>query len=138
MTDFATAFADAWAAPTPERLVVLLHQDVILRQPHRPPIRGRQAALADFGRLFRWLPGLHGVVDRSATEGEWVFIEWRMQIPVRGRLLEMPMVDRFRVVDGLGAERVVYFDQLAFIRIVGAHPGLWAGYLRYQAGMALT
>ncbi|GEM_PF-3428349 len=43
--DFAQQFADAWATPTPEGLVALLHPDVTLLQPHLPPIHGKQAAL---------------------------------------------------------------------------------------------
>ena len=41
-----------------ERLVELLHTDVVLYQPHVPAIRGRQAALQEFRRLFRRLPEL--------------------------------------------------------------------------------
>lgn len=41
---FIAAFTAAWATPSPERLVALLAEDVVLRQPHLPPIRGRAAA----------------------------------------------------------------------------------------------
>jgi hypothetical protein len=40
VSDFADKFARAWAQPTPDTLVALLHDDVVLLQPHRPPIRG--------------------------------------------------------------------------------------------------
>ncbi len=131
---FIAAFTAAWAAPTPERLVALLADDIVLRQPHLPAIRGRAAALAEFRRLFRWLPGLHGEVLRGCRSGDVVFIEWRMRAPLGGALVDIPAVDRFQLRDGLAVERVVYFDQLRLIRAVLRHPGTWPGYVRYRFG----
>ena len=131
---FADRFAQAWSQPTPEKLAALLHPEVLLRQPHRPPVRGRQAAIEDFRRLFAWLPALHGEVDRAAEEDGWVFIEWRMKATVGREVLVIPAVDRFRVENGVGIERVVYFDQLALAATLVRHPGLWPGYVRYLAG----
>lgn len=129
---FSGRFAEAWANPTPERLVALLHPDVLLRQPHRPPVRGKPAALEEFRRLFAWLPGLHGVIDRAVDAGDIVFIEWRMQMPVGSDIISIPAVDRFRLKDGLGFERVVYFDQMALVAALARHPRLWPGYVRYR------
>ncbi len=131
LTNFATRFAEAWANPSAEKLISMLHPEVVLRQPHRPPIHGKQLALEEFRRLFTWLPHLHGEVDRAVEQGECVFIEWRMLVPVGASTLAIPAVDRFRVVDGLVVERVVYFDQLALAATVLTHPSLWFGYLRY-------
>lgn len=131
---FIAAFADAWTRPTPERLVALLAEDVVLYQPHLPPIRGRAAARAEFRRLFRWLPGLHGEVLRGCGSGELAFIEWRMRTPLGRSVLDIPAVDRFRLRDGLGIERVVYFDQMRMILGVLRHPGAWPGFLRYRFG----
>ena len=131
---FASAFAEAWRAPTPERLCALLHPAVVLLQPHRPPIRGRDAALADFRRLFAWLRGLHGEIDRASGDGDVVFIEWRMRLPVGSEVVTVRAVDRFVLQDGLGLERAVYFDQLALVRAVLAHPGLIPGWVRYRWG----
>jgi SnoaL-like protein len=55
---FVEAFESAWSRPTPERLIALLDPDVVLLQPHLPPIRGRDAALKEFRRLLTWLPAL--------------------------------------------------------------------------------
>jgi SnoaL-like domain len=131
---FAEAFAAAWAEPTPERLVALLHRDVVLLQPHLPPIRGRESALAEFRRLFAWLPGLHGAVARSSGGDDGLFIEWEMRVPVAGGTISIPAVDRFLLADGLGIERIVYFDQLLLIRAVASRPGLWPGYVKYRCG----
>ena len=68
MHPFAERFAEAWARPTPERLVAILHDDVTLLQPHLPPIRGKAAAFDELRHLLTWLPELHGSsIARPAT-----------------------------------------------------------------------
>jgi len=131
---FIAGFTAAWSAPTPERLVALLHDDVVLHQPHQPPIRGRAAAREEFRRLFTWLPALRGEVDRASGADGIVFIEWRMQFPLGRSGVEIPAVDRFALRDGLGVERVVYFDQIPLIAGVLMHPTAWPGFLRYRLG----
>lgn len=133
MHQFAQRFAEAWAQPTPERLVALLHDDVVLRQPHLPAIRGKTAAQREMRRLLHWLPELHGIVDRTAGDDRVLYIEWRMKRS-RSSRDAVPAVDRFFLRDGLAAERVVYFDQLRLMRQVLANPGLWPGYMRYRYG----
>ncbi|MFN7950519.1 MAG: nuclear transport factor 2 family protein [bacterium] len=134
-TSFARAFELAWSEPTPEGLCALLHPDVVLLQPHRPPIRGRERALEDFRRLFRWLPALRGAIERSCGAADLVFIEWRMLLPVGREEISIPAVDRFRLAGELAIERAVYFDQLALVRAIAAHPVLVPGYLRYRLGV---
>ncbi|MES0873385.1 nuclear transport factor 2 family protein [Sinimarinibacterium thermocellulolyticum] len=130
MHAFAERFADAWARPTPARLVALLHDDIVLRQPHLPAIRGRAAASSAMSKLLRCLPELHGEVDRASGDANAVFIEWRMK-PLRDTTTAIHAVDRFILRDGLAAERTVYFDQLAMRRSVLRHPRLWSGFVRY-------
>ena len=131
---FAEQFAAGWAAPTPDRLVALLTDDVVLYQPHLRPVRGKAAALAEFRRLFRWLPGLHGEVHRARGADGVLYIEWTMRFPLGGAVVQIPAVDRFYLRDGLGAERTVYFDQLPLIAGVLRHPSEWPGYVRYRMG----
>jgi hypothetical protein len=130
---FAEQFAAAWAAPTAERLVALLADDVVLRQPHLPPLRGRAAALIEFRRLLRWLPGLHGAVHRARGADGVLFIEWTMRAPL-GAGVGIDAVDRFLLRDGLAVERTVYFDQIPLIAGVLRHPSAWPGYVRYRLG----
>src|SRR5262247_3825458 len=78
---FAQRFAAAWKQPTLDRLLPLLHPDVVMYQPHLPPIRGKAAASQEFARLLRWLPNLYGVVDRFRGAQGVLFIEWRMIFP---------------------------------------------------------
>jgi limonene-1,2-epoxide hydrolase len=131
---FVDAFARAWSQPTPERLVALLHPDVVLLQPHLHSIHGRANALKEFRRMLTWLPGLHGAVERWSASGDAVFVEWQMKLPLGHRTLSIPAVDRFRLDNGLAIERVVYFDRLTLIQALLAHPRLWPGWARYRFG----
>src|SRR5438874_1045028 len=129
--DFVRRFTEAWSAPTSEGLVALLHREVVLLQPHLPPIHGRDAALDDFERLLRWLPGLRGEVERWSGSNGLLFIEWELKFPL-GRGVSIPMVDRFRLVSGLCLEREVYFDQLPLVTAVLTNPQEWFGFLGYR------
>jgi len=113
--EFAQRFAETWKHPSPERLVALLHPDVVLYQPHWPAIRGKAAAREDFQRVFGWLPGLYGEVDRFLGSESVVFIEWRMIYPIGRKGVTIGAVDRFSLRDGLGIERVVYYNQLPLV-----------------------
>lgn len=132
--EFAARFARAWARPTPESLVALLHEDVRLYQPHHAAIHGKAAAQAEFTRLLGRLPGLHGIVDRAQGADDELFIEWRMILP-GPKPASIGMVDRFLLRDGLALERRVYFDQLALLVTVIRQPRLWTGFLRYRLGL---
>ena len=133
-TSFCERFEQAWRQPTPAGLAALLHEDVVLRQPHLPPIRGRAAAQREFERLFRWIPGARSRVQRGHDDAESAFIEHQLEFPVGRDLICLPAVDRFSLRDGLALERVVYFDQLALIGAVLRHPSLWPGFPRYRLG----
>lgn len=133
-TETARAFEAAWAAPTPERLVALLHDDVVLLQPQLPPIRGKAAARAEFERLFRWLPGTHGVVDRTVSASGVAMIEWRLVFPIGRDGTSIPIVDRLTVRENLISERAAYFDQTPILIAVGSRPWLLPGFARYRFG----
>lgn len=133
--EFAARFAQAWQRPSPEALVELLQPNVVLRQPHQPPIRGRDAALAEFRKLLEWLPRFHGEEFKSIADGDQVVIEWVMTVPLPGRAVRIPAVDRFTLRDGLAAERTVYFDQMKLVSAVLSRPSLWRGYVKYRWGV---
>lgn len=135
MSDSFTArFTRAWAEPTAEGLVALLHENVVLRQPHLPPIHGKQAAHAEFTRLFAWLPGTYSEVTHAQETRDSAWIEHVLHLPAGNGFIRLPTVDRFQLRDGLGLERVAYFDQARLMVGVLRHPGLWPGYLRYRWG----
>jgi hypothetical protein len=129
--DFVQRFAEVWKQPSPERLVALLHPDVVLYQPQSPAIRGKQAARREFERLFRWLPDLCGEVERWCGASGVVFIEWRMRFPI-GKGLAIRAVDRFVLQQGLGIERAVYFNQLPLLAAIVSHPQVWPGFIHYR------
>lgn len=131
---FAHRFAETWKQPSPERLVALLHPDVVLYQPHWPVIRGKAAALDDFQRLFHWLPGLYGEVDRFLGAQGVVFIEWQIIYPIGRKGVAIGAVDRFTLLNGLGIERVVYYNQLPLVVPILTHPRVCVGYLKYLLG----
>lgn len=131
---FARAFAEAWTAPEAARLAALLTEDVVLKQPHLAPIRGRQAAQHELHKMLRWLPALHGEDFSAPGDEHTVFIEWTLVFPVRRGGLRIPAVDRFRLRGALGCERVVFFDQVPLLLSVGLRPWLWPGFVRYRLG----
>lgn len=131
---FVRAFADLWAQPSPEGLRAMLHPDVVLLQPQRPPLTGKDEAYREFAQLLGWLPRLRGVVLRALRADNLVFIEWQLQVPVGEKFHGIPLVDRFVLKDGLVLERAAYFDQFALLRVVIGTPRLWLGYLRYRWG----
>lgn len=131
---FISRFEEAWQEPTPDGLAALLTEDVVLIQPHRPPIRGREAARAEFARLFAWIPGTHSVVWSSRESGDLAFIEHELRFPIGNDLIRLPSVDRITLRNGLVAERVVYFDQMRLVLSVLRHPSLWPGYFKYRFG----
>lgn len=132
--DFARRFAEAFKRPSPERLIQLLHPDVVMSQPHTPPIRGREAAFREFDRLFRWLPDFGGEVQRFYTDDGMLFIEWLMRFRIGKRGFTIQALDRFKLRDGLGIERAVSFSRLRLLRSLITHPRLWFGFLKYRLG----
>ncbi|WP_394848455.1 nuclear transport factor 2 family protein [Pendulispora brunnea] len=132
--DFVERFATAWSKPTPEGLAGLLHEDVVLYQPHRPPLRGLESVLRENRKLLAWVPGLHSIVKSAHGDDRLLFIEHELTVPVGSRPICIPAVDRFHLEGGLAKERIVYFDRVDMLAGVLRHPSLWAGYLGYRFG----
>ena len=108
--EFVERFQHAWRQCSADALLELLTDDVVLRQPSMPDIAGKAAAREAFTRLFRAIPDLKATVHRWAAQDDVVFIEFTLSGEFGGRPLSWDAVDRFVVRDGLGAERVSYFD----------------------------
>jgi ketosteroid isomerase-like protein len=108
--EFVERFQDAWRQCSADALLEVLTDDVVLRQPSMPDVVGKAAAHQAFTRLFRAIPDLTATVHRWSARGDVVFIEFTLSGEFGGRPLSWPAVDRFIVRDGLGAERVSYFD----------------------------
>jgi polyketide cyclase/dehydrase/lipid transport protein/SnoaL-like protein len=123
--EFVTKFADFWSSPSPQRLTELLHPDVVLVQPLAAPMRGIEAAQAEFQRFCSCLPGLCAQVDRWCGDGNLVFIEFRLQARIGGAVTEWPNVNRILLRDGKAIERATYFDPLAILPTLLRHPSVW-------------
>jgi ketosteroid isomerase-like protein len=121
---FVTRFADFWNQPSPQRLPELLHPDVVLVQPLAPRMVGIEAAQAQFHRFFSCLPSLRADVDNWSGEKDIVFIEFRLRAGLGRDKLEWPNVNRLRLRDGKGIERVTYFDPLAVLPTLLRHPSI--------------
>ncbi|OBG96300.1 hypothetical protein A5697_22180 [Mycobacterium sp. E3251] len=121
---FVTRFADFWRHPSPQRLPGLLHPDVVLVQPLAPRTVGLEAAQAQFHRLFCSLPDLTADVDHWSGDNDIVFIEFRLRASFGRDVLEWPSVNRLRLRDGKGVERITYFDPLAVLPILLRHPSI--------------
>jgi ketosteroid isomerase-like protein len=134
---FAAAFAEAWAHPTPEGLVKLLHPEVRLEAPMMETTVGHDAAIAEFRRLFELLSDVHGDVQRWSARDDVVFIEWTLSATFAGRPLQWRLVDRFLVADGLGLERVAYFDPLPLAAAIARNPRGWRRWWRSGLGPPL-
>jgi ketosteroid isomerase-like protein len=128
----AEGFAYAWANPDLDRFMALLHPDVTLLQPVTKPIRGREAARAEFTKLLGWLTDLRGTVDETAIHDDVALIAWRLAFTLGGRPHELRIVDRIIVADRLIREREAYYDSLGFMIELLRRPSAWAGYWRYR------
>jgi hypothetical protein len=96
----ALAFQEAWADPTPESLIKLLHRETVLYQPHLPPIRGIGNALREFQLFLEWLPRFRGEVHGFVGEHNVLFIEWTMLFPLGRKDLRVRAIDRITLRDG--------------------------------------
>jgi ketosteroid isomerase-like protein len=130
-------FTRAWAEPSVDRFVALLHPEVRLLQPVTPPIVGRAAAREEFSRLLAWLPDLRGTVDESAVDDDLALIAWRLAFALGGRPFELRIVDRIVVAEGLIREREAYYDSLGLMLELLRRPRAWPGYWRYRGYLPL-
>jgi hypothetical protein len=121
---FVAKFADFWRDPSPQRLPELLDPDVVLVQPLAPRTVGIEAAQAQFHRLFRSLPGLTAEVDHWAGDDDVVFIEFRLRATLGHDALEWPNINRLRLREGKGIERITYFDPLTVLPTLLCHPSV--------------
>ncbi len=123
--EFVEQFESAWAKSNVAALEALWTDDVVLIQPMVPPSVGRAECRARFARLFGLIPDLHATVHRWAASGDVVFIEFTLSGTFGGRELSWPAVDRFRLRDGLAAERVSYFDSMPLTLQMLTRPRGW-------------
>jgi ketosteroid isomerase-like protein len=126
---FVARFESAWATSDTETLLQLLTDDVVLIQPAMPTTTGKEEARDVFNRLFRLIPDLHTKVHGWAAHGDVLFIEFTLVGTFGGGEVSWPAVDRFVLRDGLGAERISYFDPLPLMLTTLKRPRGWRKFL---------
>lgn len=132
------AFAEGWRAPESLEAFAAhfepwFTEDVRMIQPQLPTSVGKEAFRETFRPAFEMIPDLHATVRGWAAEGETVFIEFTLEGTLGGREVTAPAVDRFKLRDGMVAERVAYFDPAPMLRAVATSPRAWPKLLRLQA-----
>ena len=122
--DFVERFRDFWSSPVPERLDIVLSQDVVLAAPAMPTTQGLAEAKLAWAGLLGLIPDLSTEVVRWAASDDGVFIEFTLSGTVAGSEITWPAVDRFVLnEDGLASERVGYFDPSPLLAaMAGPHP----------------
>ena len=132
-------FAAGWRDPAgPEEFAAhfeaIVDPDFRLVQPMLPTVNGLGQWREGFVRpTFAALPDLRAEVDRWASSGDTVYIEFTMIATVGRREVRWPAVDRFTLRGGRPVERVSYFDPLPLAGAVARTPRAWPRFLRGQA-----
>lgn len=124
--EFVERFKVFWAAPDPEALDQLLHDDAHLVQPLMRAARSRAAFAETTRRLLVVMPDLHGRTRRWGPTEDGVLIEHTLAGTLGGKRLSWDLTDRITLRDGRVAERIAYFDPLPLLLAVLTRPRLWA------------
>jgi ketosteroid isomerase-like protein len=127
---FVESFERAWAAPTVDGLLALLHADITYIQPLLPVVQGRNEVGAHWRRIFDLGPDLRvAVVDWAVSGKNILYLEIECTTTVGGRSLTWPAVDRCEFAeDGTVLRRVMYGDSMP----------LWSALLRPRGLMAVA
>jgi ketosteroid isomerase-like protein len=132
------AFTEGWRAPESldafaDHFARWMTDDVRMVQPQLPTMIGKEGFREGFRAAFELIPDLHATVHGWAADGDTVFIEFTLEGTLGGRAVSAPAVDRFRMRDGLVAERVAYFDPAPMLKAVATSPRAWPTFVRLQA-----
>src|ERR1700733_705612 len=98
MCRFIALYEEAWAQPRTGRLAEIWAQDAEMLHPEfEQPIRGRDAVMAYIQGLLEIAPDLTVRPLAAAANGDTLFIHWRSQATIAGKLLVWEGVDRFEL-----------------------------------------
>jgi hypothetical protein len=129
--DFVGLFKEAWASPTVDGLLALLHSDITYIQPLLPTVRGRDKVGAHWHRIFALGPDLRvEVVDWAVSRTNALYLEIECTATVGGRVLTWPAVERCEFAEGgTVRRRIMYGDSLplwgALLRPRGIAAVVW-------------
>jgi len=132
--DFPAVFAEGWALPKPGPFLdyfrPLIHDNATLVQPMFPDAHGPAEVERMFRRLFSLFPDLRAEMQRSALQGDAVFIESECTSELVRKVVHFSVCDRFVINDGRMLERRSYSDPMPVLLAVLGHPTMWRGALR--------
>ncbi|MFB8005057.1 nuclear transport factor 2 family protein [Nocardia sp. NPDC056000] len=129
---FVKRFADAWADPTFERLIALVHTDAELIQPFSRNVIGHKKIDRWLKRTFAIIPDLRGEVISWAYRGDVLFIELRLYGTIGRRPVEWISVDRITLDGDRVRRRHANFDPTPLILPLAMSPRTLARVLHRQ------
>lgn len=118
--DYVARFATHWNPLVPEALAALMHEDTRNRIPPMTAPADRAGVIAHFEGVKRLLPDLRLEVERWASAGDAIFIEWVARATVAGKKLSWNGVDRVQVRDGKTYAAEAYWDTRHVAELVAA------------------
>ena len=129
--DFVRRFAEFWSAPAPDRLAMLLADDVRLVAPMTPVTHTLAAGERAFAGIFGLVPDLTAEVHEWGATVSGVLIDFTLRGSAGGAPISWRAVDRIEIgEDGLATERVSYFDSVPLILALARRPRAWPGFVR--------
>lgn len=110
--EWLETFTRFWSNPHKhfELLLLLFTDDISLMAPGLPRVRGMRRALMLFEQMLKHMPDLTATVERSALNGDAIFIEMTFSASIAGETFRWKNVDRFLLQNGRASERQAFFD----------------------------
>jgi hypothetical protein len=124
--DFVGRFAEFWSAPSPDRLAMLLADEVTLVAPLTPVTHTLAEGERAFAGIFALIPDLTAEVHDWGPTESGVLIDFTLRGHAGGAPISWRAVDRIEIgEDGLATERVSYFDTLPLGLALARRPRAW-------------
>jgi len=143
---FVEGMNAAWRSRTDAELLAAtrayIAEGAAMRNPLIPTGYGPDGLEANIRGLVTVVPGLRGEVTEWATQGDWLWVALRLYGRVGRRWVAWDVCDRFRLKDGMIAERDGVMDPIPILRAVLLHPPAWPrtlrAYVRMRRDLAAT
>jgi limonene-1,2-epoxide hydrolase len=107
--DVVQAWVDAFNRADADALSAFYHVDAVNHQVAESAVKGREAIRANFAAEFARAKMLC-ITESLFEDGEWVILEWRDPLGLRGCGL-------FHVIDDRIALQRGYWDKLSFLKL---------------------
>lgn len=136
----------AWRVATDEELLAatraLIAPGAPMNNPLIPTGYGPDGLQANIRGLVTVVPGLRGEITEWATQGDTIWVLLRLYGYVGRRWVAWDVCDRFRLEEGLIANRESVMDPMPLAQAVLTHPPAWPrtlrAYVRMRRDLAAT